>query len=30
MSPLRGGATLPTDRSLSLALKGNDCIGVEW
>jgi len=27
--PLRDAATLITDHSLSLALKGNDCIGVE-
>jgi len=29
ISLLRDAATLITDRSLSLALKGNDCIGVE-
>jgi hypothetical protein len=29
MSPLRDATTLITDRSLSLALKGNDCIGVD-
>jgi hypothetical protein len=29
MSPLRDATTLITDRSLSLALKGNDCIGIE-
>jgi hypothetical protein len=29
ISPLRGAATLRTDRSLSLALKVNDCIGVD-
>jgi hypothetical protein len=29
MSPLPDAAILITDRSLSLALKGNDCIGVE-
>jgi hypothetical protein len=29
MSPLRDAAKLITERSLSLALKGNDCIGIE-
>jgi len=29
MSPLRDAATLIADRSLSPALKGKDCIGVE-
>ncbi|MDQ6651977.1 MAG: hypothetical protein M3Y84_04445 [Acidobacteriota bacterium] len=29
INPLRGAATLMADRSLSLALKVNDCIGVD-
>jgi len=29
MSPLRDAATLINDRSLSMTLKGNDCIGVD-
>ncbi|MEP6904267.1 MAG: hypothetical protein ABJA66_21290, partial [Actinomycetota bacterium] len=29
MSPLCDAAAMITDRSLSLALKGNDCIGIE-